>query len=389
MKKIFLVAAMTISILCGCDTSTNNDSEHTDVVTSGVLTGKLFLGNSSGTPSVTGATSAKVCMNGVCGNVSSDGTYIVATSAKVSTGISARVNSSDTILGTAYVVVDKDTLKEIPVVNWHLPTGYMVQRSFEIVSGKKMTGDSAQLVYWSSDSVAYVVTAAVDQGSSTLKYSGNIYNYYDSIAYSKNDVLFRYFVRTYSNSKMLAYSDVFGVTAKNGDFSVDSGKMHLTTYNRTGYSYVPALDTITRWIDSTELNVNYQWISLDSLKSYSSNSQFLEYRTTDTTYWLSVMSKSDSVKIVYDVVASSSDTSYSIYGFTPYLYNGGANLIVKSSKQKITRDTIVPMTVFGTKQMVWSALKVDSSYSFFGIQPSTNNESVQITNIHVSFHIKN
>lgn len=301
MKKMILMAvAVIMGTLAGCDTSTN-DIESSNSATAGVLTGKLLLGNTSGYQTSAGAVMAKVCMNGVCGYVSGDGSYSVHTNATVAIGAGfAGRAGDDSLLGSAYIVVNGDTLKEIPVTSWGLPTGYMVQRNYVITTGSRMTGDSAQLVYWTSDSVAYVAGAARDQGSSTPKYSGDIYNYYDSAAYVSNSTLFRYFVRTYKGGRVLAYSNIYGVTAKNGDFSTDSANMHLTAYNQAGYSYVPELDTVTKWMDSTALNRDGRWVPLNN-PTMDTTFGWTNYCVTaaDTAKWADAIAVADSFKMTY------------------------------------------------------------------------------------------
>ena len=393
MKKMILMAvAVIMGTLAGCDTSTN-DIESSNSATAGVLTGKLLTGVG------TGAVGAKVCMNGVCGNVSSDGSYSV--NVGVASGVvkhAGRV-AADTLLGTAYIVIDGDTLKEIPVTSWNLPIGYTVQRDFRAYTGPKFTGDSAQLVYWSNDSIAYVVGVDIDDGNSTLQYTGSVYTYYDSAAYVNDSKIFSYFVRTYHNGVSLAYSDVYSVKAKNGSFSTDSTRFHLTTYNRTGYSLVPALDTVKKWINDTTLGYNRQWVNPDSayhvMKVYDTAKQLTGWKSTDTSAsgyssrWKSIFDITDSIKVTYRLIRPSGYDSQ--IAMTVRLGGDDYGKYVPLDVNDSSYDTsIIGERVFGRHEFGISNCydAAPLSVAYVRLDCTTPN-TVRLADVHIYFHVKN
>lgn len=253
--------------------------------------------------------------------------FATAGSSATPNGVSARVADTAKLLGVAYVVVNGDTLREIPVTSWNLPSGYMVQRN-ATASVTKGKGDSTKLVYWSTDSIAYVVTLELDGGSSNDTvgiYTGFIYAYYDSTSYRTNAKLFSYFVRTYEKDTIKAYSDIFSVNARSGNFGVTSDKFHLTTYMHRGYSYVPALDSVKKWKDSTSLNYDSSWISVERKFSIDTvtwvqNEGYVNYDSSkqsdiiaglienaDTA--IKMFGEIDSVSISWTVIDTTSDTT--------------------------------------------------------------------------------
>lgn len=398
MKKMILMAvAVIMGTLAGCDTSTN-DIESSNSATAGVLTGKLLTGVGTSV-STAASVGAKVCMNGVCGNVSGDGSYSVNVGVASSVVKHAGRVTADTLLGTAYIVIGNDTMKEIPVTSWNLPTGYIVQRDFRAYTGQKFTGDSAQLVYWSNDSIAYVVGVEIDDGNSTLQYTGSVYTYYDSAAYVNDSKIFSYFVRTYHNGVSLAYSDIYSVKARSGGFSTDSTRFHLTTYNRTGYSLVPALDTVKKWINNTTLGYNRQWINPDSayhvVKVYDTAKQLTGWKSIDTSAigyssrWDSIFGITDSIKVTYRLIRPSgygAQIAMTIcLGSNDYGRDVPLDVNNSSYDTNIIRERVFGRHEFGISNC-YDATPLSVAYVRLGCAtPNT----VRLADVHIYFHVKN
>lgn len=287
--------------------------------------------------------------------MSKSGYAVSGGSGTMANGVAARATDTTQLYGIAYVVVNGDTLKEIPVTSWNLPTGYMVQRSHATYIPSKLISDTAQVVYWTNDSIAYVVNFGKNSIiKGTTQRSTFIYCMYDSAAYANGNSAYQYFYRVRKDT-ILAYTDIGVAETGSGNAEpADSSSFHLTTYNRTGWSQVPALDTLKMWADSTELNYNGQWISLDSLKGLEGrviDSQIsypvYYYITGDTTYWASVLSSSDSVEFTYNTIGQPGvDTSdkYSLY--IGWDYTHSYEVTVKSTDTNSVVTIKVPVSVF-------------------------------------------
>lgn len=244
-------------------------------------------------------------------NTMAKGGYATTGAGAAANGVSARAADTTKLLGTAYVVVNGDTLKEIPVTSWNLPTGWMVGRNHATYIPSKLISDTAQVVYWTNDSVAYVVNLKEISTKKVTTYrSAFIYSMYDSAAYATGDSAYSYFYRV-RNGTILAYTDIGVAESGSGDAeTADSSDFHLTTYNRTGYSYVPALDTIKKWADSAKLNYNIgvgNWVSLEDLgaKADEQHKDSTDYTMnylvpqSDTAKFRVMMRAADSIKITY------------------------------------------------------------------------------------------
>lgn len=330
-------------------------------------------------------------------------------------GVSARVADTAKLLGVAYVVVNGDTLREIPVTSWNLPSGYMVQRNAtaSVTRGK---GDSTKLVYWSTDSIAYVVTLELDGGHSndTLGiYTGFVYAYYDSTSYMNNAKLFSYFVRTYEKDTIKAYSDIFPVSARSGNFGVSSDKFHLTTYLHRGYSYVPALDYVKKWKDSTSLNYDSSWISVErkfSIDTITWVNGFVNYdssqpkssdiiaglvENSDTA--IKMFGEIDSISISWTVIDTTSDTTkFSVYvpGVVSTnsisnlydLYVAGGHTGAYNNNGAIVTDTGIKYAFRITKENLKKEL-VNGSERYMIADVGYNYKA--ISNVRILLHVKN
>lgn len=243
--------------------------------------------------------------------MSKSGYAVSGGSGTMASGVAARATDTTQLYGIAYVVVNGDTLKEIPVTSWNLPTGYMVQRSHSVCVPSKFAADTAQVVYWTNDSIAYVVNFGKNSIiKGTTQRSTFIYCMYDSAAYANGNSAYQYFYRVRKDT-ILAYTDIGVAETGSGNAELaDSSDFHLTTYNRTGYSYVPALDTIKKWADSAKLNYNIgvgNWVSLEDLgaKADEQHKDSTDYTMnylvpqSDTAKFRVMMRAADSIKITY------------------------------------------------------------------------------------------
>lgn len=433
------------------------------------LTGKVILAGSK-----TNAVSAQVCMNGVCGDVASDGSYSLtvgsssiarshgstysadfyrqgnlvmsASGKKVEllntqgrtvaygngslnldnipagvyfatdgkhvlrlntmtksgyaasgsggtvAGVAARAADTVTSYGTAYIVVNGDTLKEIPVTSWNLPIGYMVQRNATVITGDAYKGDSTQVVYWDNDSIAYVVKLGVDQLSDTVQYTGGVYAYYDSAAFKNDDKIFSYFARTCKNDTIFAYSNVGTATAKLLDFSVGKGRFHLTAYHGAGYSLVPALDTVSKWADSAALNYDRSWISFDSLTTKMMNRDTSISYTAGLPSANSVLASADSVRMSFNVV----DTGYARLYIQSTTVNTTGRFVAVTVKNAhieapsygyVTGDTSYAYAVGGLRGLPAPILTVMHIF-----QCNADGDDMPVTaikNLRIYIHVKN
>lgn len=154
-------------------------------------------------------------------------------------GVASR--ALDTPPDTLYIVVNGDTLWEVPVTSWNqvLPPNYVQQRNVQVNVNQKFYKNTAQVVWWNSDSIANVSTLqrnSTDSGS----FSGYIYTVYNDSDYARNAVLYSLFVRTTSGDSITSYTGVLDVVARAGNLVFSPSSFKVNTWHTTlGYSLTP------------------------------------------------------------------------------------------------------------------------------------------------------
>lgn len=346
-------------------------------------------------------------------NTIAKGGYATAGTGTMANGVSARAADTTKLLGTAYVVVNGDTLKEIPVTSWNLPTGWMVGRSHAAHIPSKLISDTAQVVYWTNDSVAYVVNLRENSTKKVTTYrSAFIYSMYDSAAYATGDSAYSYFYRVRNNT-VLAYTDIGAAESGSGDAeTADSSDFHLTTYNRTGYSYVPALDTIKKWVDSTSLNYNGQWIGIPTgfvpdtagydrggFVYYGSTSQpsciMISSATLDSAGAAAAMAGIDSVRISYNIASTGPDTTR-LNVLVPY-YNPDNNSYIDAiylanghtSVRAIGKATVTDTSVAYALPVSRKIPNYIEYGRIFWVVASIDYNPQAMANVRIRFHVRN
>ena len=346
--------------------------------------------------------------------MSKSGYAVSGGSGTMASGVAARATDTTQLYGIAYVVVNGDTLKEIPVTSWNLPTGYMVQRSHSVCVPSKFAADTAQVVYWTNDSIAYVVNFGKNSIiKGTTQRSTFIYCMYDSAAYANGNSAYQYFYRVRKDT-ILAYTDIGVAETGSGNAELaDSSDFHLTTYNRTGYSYVPALDTIKKWADSAKLNYNIgvgNWVSLEDLGAKAdeqhkdSTDYTMDYLVpqSDTAKFRVMMRAADSIKITYSTGYRGNLNVYAYAYMSTYKSPAGETLIsmwytpsIKTENPdsgNTVSDTVLvgfPGATAGTpstdiRKSYVGAEDIMSAY--FGADSVGN---LKMTNVKMYIHIKN
>jgi hypothetical protein len=152
---------------------------------------------------------------------------------------SARSLSSST--DTLYIVVNGDTLREVPVTSWNavLPTNYIQQRNVHVNVNQAYSYDVVQAVWWNNDSIAHVLNLSANSLVSG-SFSGYIYTVYNDSDYRVNDTIYNLFVRTRSHDSITSYTKILPVYAQVGDLEFPATVFQQNTYHTTlGYSLTP------------------------------------------------------------------------------------------------------------------------------------------------------
>ena len=148
---------------------------------------------------------------------------------------------SASLTDTLYIVVQGDTLKEIPITSWNqiLPTLYIVQRNVQMNVKSDYFSDTAQIVWWNNDSIAHVLSLQQNSPNSG-SFSGYIYTIYNDNEFANNAHLYNLFARTRSHDSITSYTKVFDVKAKVGDLVfTDTSFKSNNLHSIEGYSLTP------------------------------------------------------------------------------------------------------------------------------------------------------
>lgn len=311
-----LLAAFAAFSITACDNASS------DVTGSNPVTGDANGFRISGHLYTTGSQvsgSTRVCVEGVCVLPDASGAFTVTGTAKAAAG---RVMSSDTITH-AYIVIGNDTLREIPVVSWSeiLPANYVVQRNVSVIPNAEYRKSTMQAVYFSTDSIAKVVTLAPTNMGKT--FTGYIYSVYDSAAYANNTTIYSWFARVKRNDSTLAYTSVMPVTGLSGDLVADSvgangGKSFIayTKYYHHGYSLVPNDSSISSYTEFTRMDT-----LIEVTEYMQSHGMYFIFNNTDSAVNNHVYNSVDSFAVFPDTLR-----------FTPY-----SNLLSVNNAQGVSR----------------------------------------------------
>ena len=287
MKRIIMMGLAAL-LFAGCDSSTSTNGSTTSTASIN-LTGRVRLDNaSSGTIIATaGGLESALTKN-------ADGSYGYALVGNGRTSLAAR-KASDTTVGYVYLVAnDTDTLREIAIKSWSgtVPTNYVVQRNLSITVPSRFISDTVEAVFWSSDSVAYVLRAPRSSG---VKHSTYIYTAYDSAAYYNGAYLFTAFARIKDTSGVVAYTKIFDTSyADAGDLgafdSTDFKTFNGVVKTIPGYTIIVNGATVASYLTKAK--------SLDSIVTYDTtmiDSSLHGVSWTKDSLW-----NATETKIIYD-----------------------------------------------------------------------------------------
>jgi hypothetical protein len=180
---------------------------------------------------------------------------------------SARSLSSST--DTLYIVVNGDTLREVPVTSWNavLPTNYIQQRNVQVNVNQAYSYDVVQAVWWNTDSIAHVLNLrsnSLENGS----FSGYIYTVYNDSDYRVNDTIYNLFVRTRSHDSITSYTKILPVYAQVGDLVFPATVFQQNTFHTTlGYSLTPN-DSSIAVFSTRNIEMVYYHDTTDSIVAY-------------------------------------------------------------------------------------------------------------------------
>jgi hypothetical protein len=232
ISRIFAFG-LVLAGLSGCfDSGSNPNGDSGTPGSMLTVSGRVDLSNAA-------SASVRVAVRGVVGIPDASGKYSISVPA-----FATRSFDDGSVIDTARIIVDGDTLREVPLTSWStvLPTNYVVQRNIGVKVGN--TTDVLEAVWWTNDSIANTIQL----GKDGVNRSGFIYTVYDDSMYARDAHLYWLFVRVKTSGannangadSILKYSDVHDVTAKSGNQSFDASKFEVNTRIKTlGYSLVP------------------------------------------------------------------------------------------------------------------------------------------------------
>lgn len=270
ISRIFAFG-LVLAGLSGCfDSGSNPNGDSGTPGSTLTVSGRIDLSNAA-------SASVRVAVRGVVGIPDASGKYSISVPA-----FATRSFDDGSVIDTARIIVDGDTLREVPLTSWStvLPTNYVVQRNIGVTVGN--TTDVLEAVWWTSDSIANTIQL----GKDGINRSGFIYTVYDDSMYARDAHLYWLFVRVKTSGannangadSILKYSDVHDVTAKSGDQSFDASKFEANTRIKTlGYSLVPQDSSVRVYaMTRTVVMVLDSIVKLDTIASDAS-SEFTWY----------------------------------------------------------------------------------------------------------------
>ena len=184
---------------------------------------------------------------------------------------SARSLSSST--DTLYIVVNGDTLREVPVTSWNeiLPANYIQQRNVQVNVNPAYSYDVVQAVWWNNDSIAHTLNLAANSLASG-SFSGYIYTIYNDSEFKANDTIYNLFVRTRSHDSITSYTKILPVYAQVGDLVFPATVFQQNTYHTTlGYSLTPN-DSSVAAFSTRNIEMVYVVDTTDSIAVFDSTS---------------------------------------------------------------------------------------------------------------------
>ena len=201
-----------------------------------------------------------------------------------STVSSPVARSLSTSVDTLYIVVNGDTLREVPITSWNqvLPPNYVVQRNVQVRVKSVNKENIVQAVWFGDrDSIAHVLDLEHNQPDHR-SFSGFIYTVYNDTDFQHNAHLFNLFVRTRSNDSIKTYSSILDVKAHVGNVGFDSTDFDSVTYHTLrGYSLTPN-DSSVAVFSTKNISMVFVTDTLDSLVTYDSTTFTTFQRKTDS-----------------------------------------------------------------------------------------------------------
>lgn len=179
---------------------------------------------------------------------------------------------------TLYIVVDGDTLREVPITSWDtiLPPNYVVQRNVGVTVPLINASNNVQVVWWDNDSIANVIDLG-KASPNNQKYSGYIYTVYDDAAFRNNAHLYSLFVRTRTNDSIKSYTAILDVKARVGDLTFAEAEFFQASYHTVaGYSLTPNDSNVSSFNLSKTVSMKYVIDTTFDTLNY------------DSTYYLSI-----------------------------------------------------------------------------------------------------
>jgi hypothetical protein len=236
-------------------------------------------------------------------------------------------------VGFVYLVAnDTDTLREIAIRSWTgtVPTNYVVQRNLSITVPAQYVSDTVEAVYWSTDSVAYVLRAPRSSGT---KHSTYIYTAYDSAAYYNGKYLFTAFARIRNQYGVVAYTRAFDTTYADAG---DLGSFDSTDFVTSNASILKSVPGYTVISNGSHVSAYAYTLTPTNPKKLAETDSVLglgwhgltliDHKTNDTVTRDSVITKTSHIYLA--------DTGIR----TQVLYNNGVDTVVRSVPDSLVVD---------------------------------------------------
>jgi hypothetical protein len=254
---------------------------------------------------------------------------------------------------TLYIVVNGDTLREVPITSWNqiLPPNYIQQRNVQVNVKSAFYLNTAQVVWWNNDSIAHVLNL---QKNSTVSgsFSGYIYTVYNDSDFAKNAHLYNLFVRTRSNDSITSYTGILDVKAQVGNLVFPDSAFKVNTYHTTlGYSLTPNDSSVASFAKKN-ISMVFQIDSLDSTLNISS-----DYPNKDTIQFPAIggtqyVSGDTTITIKLDSCMLSGIVT-EMNTFSLNVVNSVGGNIPKGNIASVPDTFKVDIGVFGANSKVW------------------------------------
>jgi hypothetical protein len=279
---------------------------------------------------------------------------------------------------TLYIVVNGDTLREVPVTSWDtvLPPNYVVQRNVGVTVPVTHSSETIQVVWWNTDSIAHVLDLG-KASTNNQKYSGYIYTVYDDAAFRANARLYSLFVRTRTADSIKSYTGILDVKARAGDLIFAEADFSDATYHTVaGYSLTPNDSSVSRFNLSKTVSMTYVTDSTFDTLNYDSTYFAYAVRQYSPEFYFK------GGGLPYDTIHCDTTKLKSLSSgyFDPNEMNGGTLLV----RQQISSAYIAPIkdTTFNINYAEIFYFMVDSANTKLTVYLNGTSDPIVFNNVH-------